>query len=82
VPRTAVNWIETASYEGPGKIETRVYGLAAPAIALDLVQRWRPSADTVFFHRGSTFVVLKWQQADRQALELFVRDLESRLGKG
>jgi len=82
VPKTAINWFETASYEGPGKIEVRIYGLASSAIALDLVQRWRPSADTVFFYSGSTFVVLKWQEADRKPLEAFIRELQARLGKG
>jgi len=82
VPRTAVNWFESANYEGPGKIETRLYGLTSSGVALDLVQRWRPSADTVFFYSGKTFVVVKWEQADRKSLEAFVRDLQTRLGKG
>ena len=46
---------------------------------MDLAQRWRPSADTVFFYRGRYFVVVKWQQADRKALQEFVRELEKRL---
>src|SRR5689334_3589618 len=50
VPRTAVDWLQTATYEGPGKLEARVYALDSPAVALELVQRWRPSADTVFFY--------------------------------
>jgi hypothetical protein len=81
VPRTAVNRFETATYEGPGKLEARVYELDSPGVALDLVQRWRPSADTVFFYRDRYFVVVKWQEADRKALEAFVRELEARLGK-
>ena len=81
VPRTAVNRLQTATYAGPGKLEARAYELDSPAVALDLVQRWRPSADTVFFYRGRFFVVVKWDQADRKALEAFVRELEARLGK-
>jgi hypothetical protein len=81
VPRTAVQWLQVATYEGPGKLEARAYGLDSPAVALELEQRWRPSADTVFFYRGRDFVVVKWQEANRQALEAFVRELEARLGK-
>lgn len=79
VPRTAVDRLQIASYEGAGKLEARVYELDAAGVALDLVQRWRPSADTVFFYRGRYFVVVKWEEADRQALEAFVRELQNRL---
>lgn len=81
VPRSAVNRLQTATYEGPGKLEARAYELDSSAVALDLVQRWRPSADTVFFYRGRFFVVVKWDQAERKSLEAFVRELETRLGK-
>jgi hypothetical protein len=80
VPRTAVDRFESASYEGPGKLEARLYQLSAPGVALDLAQRWRPSADTVFFYVRNYFVVVKWQDADRKALQQFVRELEQRLG--
>ncbi len=79
VPRSSVDRLLTASYEGPGKLDARVYALSAPAVALDLAQRWHPSADTVFFNRGPFFVVVKWQSADRQLLREFVADLEKRL---
>jgi hypothetical protein len=46
---------------------------------VDLAQRWRPSADTVFFSRGAYFVVVKWQAADRSALQAFVRNVEKTL---
>jgi hypothetical protein len=81
VPRSAVEQFQRATYEGPGKIDARVYALDSPAVALELVQRWRPSADTLFFYRGRYFVVLKWQDADRKALNAFAAELEKRLGK-
>lgn len=81
VPRTAINRFERAGYEGPGKLDTRLYELDSPAVALELVQRWRPSADTVFFYRDRYFIVIKWQDAERKALEAFVAELEKRLGK-
>ena len=79
VPRSAVEQTRTASYEGPGKVEARVYQLTSAAEGLDLAQRWRPSADTVFFNQGVYFVVVKWQSADRNALQEFVRELEAKL---
>ncbi|HKE22471.1 MAG TPA: hypothetical protein VKB88_08780 [Bryobacteraceae bacterium] len=80
VPRTSVDRLAVATYEGPGKLEARVYALSSPEVGLDLAQRWRPSADTVFFYRGRYFVVVKWEQAERKALEAFVRQLEESLG--
>jgi hypothetical protein len=81
VPRTSVKRLQTAVYEGPGKLEARVYELTSSAVGLDMVQRWRPSADTVFFNQGDFLVVVKWQQADRQALHDFVSELEKRLAR-
>ncbi|MBV8728538.1 MAG: hypothetical protein JO336_01890 [Acidobacteriia bacterium] len=81
VPRSAIEQFQSATYEGAGKLEARVYALDAPAVALELTQRWRPSADTVFFNQGRYFVVVKWQDADRKALQAFVADLQMRLGK-
>jgi len=80
VPRTSVDRLAAATYEGPGKLEARVYALSSPEVGVDLAQRWRPSADTVFFYRGRYFVVVKWQQAERKALEAFVHQLEESLG--
>jgi hypothetical protein len=79
VPRRAVRRAQEAAYQGPGRLNARAYLLTSPAIALDLIQRWRPSADTVFFSRGSVFVVVNWRQAERKALQAFIRDVESRL---
>jgi hypothetical protein len=80
VPRSAVDQFQSATYEGPGKIDGRVYVLDSPAVAPELAQRWRPSADTVFFYSGRYFVVLKWADADRKALQAFVAELQKRIG--
>ncbi len=81
VPRTAVANLRIADYEGPGKLQARAYELDSPAVGLELAQRWRPSADTVFFNRGPYFIVVKWQSADRKALKAFVEELEKRIGR-
>jgi hypothetical protein len=79
VPRTSVERLVAASYDGPGKLDARVYALSSAGEALELTERWRPSADTVFFNRGRLFVVVKWQSADRKLLQEFVAELEKRL---
>jgi hypothetical protein len=79
VPRTAVKSLRTAAYEGPGKLEARAYELDSATVGVTLSQRWQPSADTIFFSRGRYFMVVKWQSADRQALQEFVQDLQNRL---
>ncbi len=81
VPRNEVEHLREAAYAGPGKLQARVYQLSSPTVGTLLAQRWRPSADTVFFEVGRYFVVVKWQAADRKALQAFLRDLENRLTK-
>ena len=79
VPRNEVEHLREAAYEGPGKLQARVYQLRAASVGSLLAQRWRPSADTVFFDVDRFFVVVKWQAADRKALQEFVKELEGRL---
>jgi hypothetical protein len=78
VPRAAVERIRAASYEGPGKLDARLYQLTSPAVALDVVQRWKPAPGTVFFYSGRFFILIRWQTADRKALREFVRALEQK----
>jgi hypothetical protein len=80
VPRSAIQQERTATYKGPGQLEAHVYLLDAEQTGQVLAQRWRPSADTVFFNRGRYFVVIRWQQGDRRALQSFVAEFEKRLG--
>ena len=79
VPQESVRRVQVAAYEGSGKIEARAYELSRQEIGLDIAQRWRPSADTVFFWARRYFVVVSWKEADRKALQEFTRALEKRL---
>jgi hypothetical protein len=79
VPRTAVVSVQTAQYEGSGRLEARAYELSRSAVGLDIAQRWRPAADTVFFWAQRWFVVIRWQEADRKALQQFTSALEKRI---
>ena len=74
------NWWR-ASYEGPGSMTVELYELAAPAAGLDLVQRWRPVADTVVWYTPRYFVVVKWQSSDRRAVGAFIRALQKQFAE-
>ena len=78
VPAQSIERIRAASYEGPGKVEARVYQLTNSAVALDVMQRWNQTGGTVVFANDRFFVVVKWNAAERKALQEFVRDLEKR----
>jgi hypothetical protein len=74
----AIERILAASYQGPGKLEARVYQLTSSAAALEMAQGWKPAPDTVFFYSGRFFVLIQWQSADRKALHEFVAALEKK----
>jgi hypothetical protein len=80
VPAKAIRHAWRGSYAGSGGLDVRVYEVARPALALDLVQRLRPPADTEYFYFDHVyFVAIQWRNADRQAIRGFVRELENRL---
>ena len=87
VPRNEIERLREAVYTTPAggtgapALQVRIYQLQSAAMGLELVQRWRPSADTVFFNSGRYFVVVKWQSADRAALQAFIRELQQRLAR-
>jgi hypothetical protein len=76
---SVVEKVRAASNEGPGKLDARAYQLTSSAVALDIVQRWHATADTVYFYQDRFLVVLKWQTADRKALQEFVAALDAKL---
>jgi hypothetical protein len=55
-----------------------VYQLNSSAAALDVVQRWKPAPDTVFFYNDRFVVLIQWRTADRKALQEFVGALEKK----
>jgi hypothetical protein len=80
VPRSAILQVRTATYKGQGQLEAHVYLLDAEETGRTLSQRWRPSADTVFFDSGRYFVVIRWPVGDRRALQSFVAEMQKKLG--
>jgi hypothetical protein len=79
IPRNGTKRIREADYEGSGRLKVRLYELTSESLALDLAQRWPAQANTVAFYDKNYFAIVTWQQADRQALQRFVRELERRL---
>jgi len=73
--------MRAATYEGPGKLEARAYQVTTPAVALDIVQRWNATPDTVLFNQDRVVLVLHWQNADRKALQEFVTIIDGKLHK-
>lgn len=80
-PKPAILRAFEADYEGAGKMTVTLYEARVSGTAFEMMQRWRPSPDTVFFDKGRYFVLVKWEQADRQALRGFVRALQKELEK-
>ena len=63
-------------YRGPGTARVEVEDMRVPAVAFEKAQRTRSQPDMVFFDKGSYFVTVRWEQADRDALKLLVRELQ------
>lgn len=80
VRRLGLRRAQRAVYEGPGAITADLYELTSSAAGLELVQTWRPAANTVFFYKENYFVVVKWEKAERAAVTAFVVALEKHLG--
>jgi len=68
-----------ATYEGAGNLTVDLYETKVSGTAFEMTQHWRAAPDTVFFDKGRHFVVVQWEQADRQALTAFVRGLQKEL---
>jgi hypothetical protein len=49
-------------------------------VGFEMVQRWRPVADTVVWYTPRYFVVVKWLSPDRAAVSALIRDLQKGFG--
>ena len=81
-PRPAILRAFEAGYEGvrkAGKLTVDLYKAKVSGTAFEMTQHWRAAPDTVVFDKGRCFVVMKWEQADRNALTAFVRALQKGL---
>jgi hypothetical protein len=69
----------SATYKGPGSATVDAYELTSSPGGLEIVQRWRPQANTLVFYTPRYFVTVKWQSEDRSAVQALVRTLEKEL---
>ncbi len=65
-----------AEYEGPGAVHLEISAVAHGAVGLDMVQKWRPLADTVVFSTEKYFVVVRWEDTNREALRGLIARLQ------
>jgi hypothetical protein len=70
-----------ALYKGPGAATVEVYELTSSAGGLEMVQRWRPAADTVVWYTPQYFVVVRWHGGDRTMVSALIRALEKQLAE-
>jgi hypothetical protein len=68
-------WV-AATYQGPGKVDLAIYELTSSAGGLEIVQKWRPQANTVVFHTDRYFVVVKYDAADRAPITALITALQ------
>jgi hypothetical protein len=71
----------SATYEGPGSATVELYELTSSAGGLQMVQEWRPVADTVVWYTPRYFVAVKWRNSDRSAVSAFVRAIEKQFAE-
>ena len=80
IRRLGVKRARAGQYEGPGLLVAQVHELTSSAAAFECEQQWRPVADTVAFHRGNYFTVVRWKSIDRKAVAEFVREAQKQMG--
>ncbi len=71
-------WI-VATYGGPGKVDLAIYELTSAPGGLEMVQKWRPQANTVVFYTDRYFAVVKYDAADREPVTALITTLQKLL---
>ena len=71
----------SATYEGAGSATVELYELTSSAGGLQMVQEWRPVADTVVWYTSRYFVAVKWRNSDRSAVSAFVRAIQKQFAE-
>ncbi|HLY20346.1 MAG TPA: hypothetical protein VKR61_24135 [Bryobacteraceae bacterium] len=78
-PQSTARRAFEATYRGPGELTVQLYETKVSAVAFEMTQHWKPEPDTVFFAKGNYFVIVKWLQADRPSLTVFIHALQDEL---
>ena len=70
-----------AIYQGQGTLTVDLYEMKVAGLAFEMTQHWRPAPAAVFFDKGRYFLVVNWQDANREALTAFVRAMQKQLNE-
>ncbi|MCS7026818.1 MAG: hypothetical protein NZV14_18615 [Bryobacteraceae bacterium] len=62
--------------QGEAKILATVYEMASPAVAFEMVQKWRPEPGKLVFHQGPFFVVLASTPENQKPMNELAQHLE------
>ena len=74
-------WIATYRGGEGQRAEARVRIWPVPGtLGLDLVQRWRPQANTVVFYSSAYFAAVDWSGADRAQAGVLVQAIQRAIG--
>jgi hypothetical protein len=65
-----------ATYQGPGKVDLAIYRLTSEPGGLEMVQKWRPQANTVVFYTDRYFAVVKYDAPDRMPVNALITALQ------
>jgi hypothetical protein len=68
-----------ATYQGPGKVDLAIYELTSEPGGLEMVQKWRPQANTVVFYTPRYFVAVKYDVPDRAPVNALITALQKLL---
>jgi hypothetical protein len=68
-----------AVYRSRAELQVHVYEMTTTAAAFELLQKWRPAENTVYFHYLEYFVVTESDEVDREGLLEFSGFLEHAL---
>ena len=79
IPAAQIADAASATYEGPGKLDVRLYRLTSEPAGLDVVQRRRPTPETIFLWQHQYFLVVDWPVAKQSEMQDALKILEDRL---
>lgn len=76
IKRMGLKRARRAIYQGPVRATATVYELGAPAVAFELVQKWRPQPRKIVFHQDRYFAVLESDQERVADLNRLAQQIE------
>lgn len=79
--RLGVKRARRGIYQGDIRLTASVYEFGTPAVAFELVQKWRPQPRKMVFQQGDYFIILESEQDGHASMNSFASALEGFLKK-